>query len=247
MSLTKEALEFLTNNGIKPEERVAFIEDIPYVIDCEGIAPRVDPGAYTAKQSLGLNTLSSLVDYVKSKLDRESDRLILTIKDERTVLLEGQLEVDGSRECLAEVNAIIPAFNFDYFYHSEEFNIKLQSIFTDSSDREILLKVVGNISEDSVKTVGDDGVSQAVTINQGVASKVDVKVPNPVTLAPYRTFNEVAQPESKFVFRMKEGPRCALFEADGGIWRNVAIKNIKNYFEKSLKAEISNGKITILA
>lgn len=46
---------------------------------------------------------------------------------------------------------------------------------------------------------------------------------------------------------MKEGPRCALFEADGGIWRNEAIKNIKAYFEKSLKTEISNGKITILA
>lgn len=247
MSLTEEALSFLTNNGIEPESRVVFIEEIPYVIDSDGAAHRVDPVAYTAKQSLNLNTLSSLVDYIKSELDRKDDRLILTVKDEQTVFLEGQLEVNGSRERLAEVNAIVPAFNFDYFYHSEEFNIKLQSIFTDSSDRRILLKVVGNISEDSVKTVGDDGVSQAVTINQGVASKVDVKVPNPVTLAPYRTFNEVEQPESKFVFRMKEGPRCALFEADGGIWRNEAIQNIKSYFEKSLKVEISNGKITILA
>lgn len=247
MSLTEEALSFLTNNGIEPESRVVFIEEIPYVIDSDGAAHRVDPVAYTAKQSLNLNTLSSLVDYIKSELDRKDDRLILTVKDEQTVFLEGQLEVDGSRERLAEVNAIVPAFNFDYFYHSEEFNIKLQSVFTNSKDCELLLKVVGNISEDSVKTVGDDGVSQAVTINQGVASKVDVKVPNPVTLAPYRTFNEVEQPESKFVFRMKEGPRCALFEADGGIWRNEAIKNIKAYFEKSLKTEISNGKITILA
>lgn len=247
MSLTEEALSFLTNNGIEPESRVVFIEEIPYVIDSDGAAHRVDPVAYTAKQSLNLNTLSSLVDYIKSELDRKDDRLILTVKDEQTVFLEGQLEVNGSRERLAEVNAIVPAFNFDYFYHSEEFNIKLQSIFTDSSDRGILLKVVGNISEDSVKTVGDDGVSQAVTINQGVASKIDVKVPNPVTLAPYRTFNEVEQPESKFVFRMKEGPRCALFEADGGIWRNEAIQNIKSYFENSLKVEISNGKITILA
>lgn len=247
MSLTEEALSFLTNNGIEPESRVVFIEEIPYVIDSEGTAHRVDPVAYTAKQSLNLNTLSSLVDYITSKLDRENDRLILTIKDEQTVFLEGQLEVDGSREQLAKVDAIVPAFNFDWFYDSEEFNIKLQSIFTDNKDREILLKVVGNISEDAVKTVGDDGVSQAVTINQGVASKVDVKVPNPVTLAPYRTFNEVAQPESKFVFRMKEGPRCALFEADGGVWRNKAIQNIKEYFEKALQAEIQSGKITILA
>ena len=247
MSLTEEALSFLTNNGIEPESRVVFIEGIPYVIDSEGTAHRVDPVAYTAKQSLNLNTLSSLVDYIKSELDRKDDRLILTVKDEQTVFLEGQLEVNGSRERLAKVDAIVPAFNFDWFYDSEEFNIKLQSIFTDNKDREILLKVVGNISEDAVKTVGDDGVSQAVTINQGIASKVDVKVPNPVTLAPYRTFNEVAQPESKFVFRMKEGPRCALFEADGGVWRNKAIQNIKEYFEKALQAEIQSGKITILA
>lgn len=247
MDLTKEALEFLANNGIEPNNRVVFIEEIPYVIDSEGVAHRIDPVVYNAKHCLELNTLSSLVDYITSKLDRENDRLILTIKDEQTVFLEGQLEVDGSREQLAKVDAIVPSFNFDWFYDSEEFNIKLQSIFTDNKDREILLKVVGNISEDAVKTVGDDGVSQAVTINQGIASKVDVKVPNPVTLAPYRTFNEVAQPESKFVFRMKEGPRCALFEADGGVWRNKAIQNIKEYFEKALQAEIQSGKITILA
>lgn len=247
MDLTKEALEFLANNGIEPNNRVVFIEEIPYVVDADGVARRIDPVVYNAQNCLELNTLSSLVDYITSKLDRENDRLILTIKDEQTVFLEGQLEIDGSRERLAEVDAIVPSFNFDYFYHSEEFNIKLQSIFTDNKDRGILLKVVGNISEDAVKTVGDDGVSQAVTINQGIASKVDVKVPNPVTLAPYRTFNEVAQPESKFVFRMKEGPRCALFEADGGVWRNKAIQNIKEYFEKALQAEIQSGKITILA
>lgn len=247
MDLTKEALEFLANNGIEPNNRVVFIEEIPYVVDADGVARRIDPVVYNAQNCLELNTLSSLVDYITSKLDRENDRLILTIKDEQTVFLEGQLEVDGSREQLAKVDAIVPSFNFDWFYDSEEFNIKLQSIFTDNKDREILLKVVGNISEDAVKTVGDDGVSQAVTINQGIASKVDVKVPNPVTLAPYRTFNEVAQPESKFVFRMKEGPRCALFEADGGVWRNKAIQNIKEYFEKALQAEIQSGKITILA
>jgi len=63
----------------------------------------------------------------------------------------------------------------------------------------------------------------------------NIKVPNPVVLAPFRTFREIAQPESKFVFRMQQGPRCALFEADGGAWRLEAMKRSKAYLEEELE------------
>lgn len=65
---------------------------------------------------------------------------------------------------------------------------------------------------------------------------VDAKVPNPVKLRPYRTFHEVEQPASDFIFRMKSerGISCALFEADGGAWENAAMANIKNYLEFEL-------------
>ena len=49
----------------------------------------------------------------------------------------------------------------------EDFNVALQSIFVKNPDREILLKVVGNLKEDNVKTTGDDGVSQAVYYRTG--------------------------------------------------------------------------------
>ncbi|MNW60692.1 hypothetical protein D3C74_386970 [compost metagenome] len=70
------------------------------------------------------------------------------------------------------------------------------------------------------------GMTQSVVAKTGVATVEDVKVPNPVLLAPYRTFVEVEQPESSFVFRMKDGPSAALFEADGGAWRNDVIANV---------------------
>ena len=56
-------------------------------------------------------------------------------------------------------------------------------------------------------------------------------------LRPYRTFTEVVQPASDFIFRMKEdrGITCALFEADGGAWKNAAMKNIKEYLEFELE------------
>ena len=71
----------------------------------------------------------------------------------------------------------------------------------------------------------------------GIASKSDAVVPNPVKLRPYRTFVEVEQPVSEFVFRMKDnnGITCALFEADGGAWKNTAMRNIKNYLESELE------------
>lgn len=60
---------------------------------------------------------------------------------------------------------------------------------------------------------------------------------------PYRTFTEVAQPMSNFIFRVKDNDRygvtCALFEADGGAWKNEAKANIKAHLEKEL-ADVSN-------
>ena len=118
----------------------------------------------------------------------------------------------------------------------------LQSSFTDSGDKEVLQKYTGLVRDEAVKETGDDGISQAVTIKTGVASVGQAVVPNPVTLAPYRTFPEVDQPLSKFIFRMQEGPKAAIFEADGGAWRNQAIKNIKEYLEKELEG-LENIKI----
>jgi hypothetical protein len=68
-----------------------------------------------------------------------------------------------------------------------------------------------------------------------------------VVLAPYRTFVEVTQPESDFVFRMQNGPRCALFEADGGAWKLTAMRHIKEYLQAALEKEIQEGKIVIIS
>nr|ABP73607.1 hypothetical protein [Bacillus thuringiensis] len=80
-----------------------------------------------------------------------------------------------------------------------------------------------------------------------LATVDEVAVPNPVSLQPYRTFVEVAQPESDFIFRMKDGPRCSLYEADGGAWKLEAIKNIKEYLNAELADEIENKKVFIIA
>ena len=249
MTMTKEAIQYLMEQGIKPENRlINFDNDERWIlVDAAGQGKEILPRVFTAEEPLRINTLSGLVDYIKSNLERETKQLIVHVKNEATVSVKGLLEINGERETLAVAQAIIPTFNFDCFMDTETFNIALQSKFVNNKDCGILLKVVGNIAEENVKTTGDDGVSQAVTINQGVASKADVRVPNPVNLSPYRTFLEVEQPESQFIFRMKDGPRCAIFEADGGAWRNQAITNIREYLKNELSEEIDSSRITILA
>ena len=85
----------------------------------------------------------------------------------------------------------------------------------------------------------------------GITTKDNVLVPNPVNLIPYRTFLEVEQPASDFVFRVSEGrggaPVSKLVAADGGVWKSQAVANVKAYLMEALKDIPNRDKITIIA
>lgn len=134
------------------------------------------------------------------------------------------------------------SFQFGKFYDQESFVIGLQSLFLPSPARAEVLKVIGTIRENQVREFGDDGVTQSVSAKAGIALVSEIPVPNPVVLAPYRTFREIEQPESPFILRVKPGqngkPECALFEADGGFWKLIAIREITEFLSKRVKLTI---------
>jgi hypothetical protein len=196
--------------------------------------------------TLEVNSLSGLVGFLKSKFDGD-EKLLVHVETPTLVTVSSVLNEDSNRKELIKSKALLPNFTFDRFHDTEDFNIRLQSCFVKNEDRDIMLQVVGNIREEKVNTIGDDGVSQSVTAKIGVATLSQVQVPNPVSLAPYRTFVEVQQPESNFVFRMQNGPKCALFEADGGAWKLEAMKRIEAYLDEALKVEIEARKIVVIA
>lgn len=250
--MIKKAIEYLNELTIRPDDRVVEIIDShgvnrTFLIDGDGGSKEVKPIINRAEEPLLVQTLTGLVGYIKANMERQYQNFYLQVLDERTVQLKGTLDNFGGRETLVIANAIVPDFRYGYFHDVEELVIAFQSKFTKTADRDLLLKVVGNVKEENVRKTGDNGVAQAVTIKTGIASADDVIVPNPVTLAPYRTFLEVEQPASSFIFRMKDGPSGAIFEADGGAWRNLAIDNVRTYLEKELFDEIESGKITIIA
>ena len=150
-----------------------------------------------------------------------------------------------------DTNAQVPEFRYGSYMDHESFLIALQSKFIPNDDRELLMKFAGTVENGSLAQYGDDGVTQKATIKTGIASKGDVIVPNPVTLRPFRTFVEVEQPESAFVFRMREGGRgdieCAIFEADGGAWKNAAMKGIKEYLQYELNEVVGETSFTVIS
>ena len=114
--------------------------------------------------------------------------------------------------------------------------IAVQSNFATTPDLEAIMKFAGNVEQKNNTTYSDDGRTQMATMNVGVASKADVIVPNPVDLVPFRTFQEVKQPHSQFVFRLSDQgkPAFKIVEAEGGIWKNEAVDSIKEYFRAAL-------------
>lgn len=231
----REALEYLVSLGA------------PEILDIEGYKYsnkqlfRVDE---PSPDALKATTLSAMVEYIKSGMDDKcSDQLLIHIISPTKVALLSELRFDKSRETYMICDAMLPNnIVFNNFLDTEKFNIMMQSSFIDTDDKEAILKVTGSIQDGEVSTYGDDGVSQTVTIKTGPAKVGTALVPNPAILAPYRSFSEIKQPDSKFIFRMKSGPTAALFEADGGAWRCEVMNSIAEYFSGEL-AEYGNIKI----
>lgn len=238
--MLKEALQYLIQLGTV--ETTSIGESV-YSTQKLHLVNELTPNA------LQVRSLSGLVDYLISNFDSDqlSEQKMVHIVSPTEVIAFSTFNRDYERNEYIKASAMLPSFSFDRWYKSEEFNIKLQSAFVQNDDRNIMLQVVGNIREENVRQVGDDGISQAVQAKVGVATVATVQVPNPVILAPYRTFVEVDQPESEFIFRMQNGPQCALFEADGGAWKLSAMRNIKEYLQAALESEIKDGKIVIIA
>ena len=189
-------------------------------------------------ESIEMSTLTSLVDYIKGNIDTMAAHMIVQVKSPEKVYLFSQLDEDRKREYLVKVSAQVPDFDYNRFLEHEVFCINVQSKFVNDpdTDKDLILKFAGTVEQGSVAEYGDDGVTQKATVRTGITAKTDAIVPNPVKLRPFRTFMEVEQPVSEFIFRMSEGKgvTCALFEADGGAWKNAAMKSIKDYLEFEL-------------
>lgn len=194
------------------------------------------------QKALEVTALTSLKDYIESKVDEiDKSKILLHVKSPTEVcIISGVFGEFKQRTLLMQAKAsTLPDIKFNTYLHSEPFNIQTQACFVDSFDRAKVLAFSGNAQHVISSGVSDDGVTQAVSVAAGVASKASKALPNPVTLQPFRTFLEVKQPASAFIFRASGGEEgkaimFGLWEADGGAWRMIAMQNIKNWLAKNI-------------
>lgn len=198
-------------------------------------------------EPLSVHTLTAIIDYITSGADEvaETDesmmrRFVIHAAEHDRVYLYRELNSDKARECLIEAELAAPPFPFGRWMDMETFIINLQTHFTPDGDRDSLIRLAGTVTTDQGITVADDGMTQQVTARSGISLVQQVSVPNPVQLAPFRTFTEIVQPVSPFVFRIRRDGdtiMAALFAADADAWKREAILSIRDYFY----AEIPDG------
>lgn len=208
--------------------------------------PRVEP--------IALTTLTGLASYVLGDGGKATDlpphdKLMAVVADPTEVRLVGHVGDEASnfrRMTWAEARPVdLCDFPFKHFMEPESFIIGLLSQFEDSSDRDGVVAMVQSIVDGAQVTIADDGVGQEVTTRRGAAFVNATRVPNPITLAPFRTFPEIDQPVSSFVLRMRSGratgesPTLALFPADGGRWRLIATQRIAEWLAENMSAVVA--------
>ncbi|MBZ2139994.1 hypothetical protein K1I73_06530 [Streptococcus gordonii] len=239
----KEALEYAVELRECGQEIVESSDGTEYYDSRKFSLTELNPKRYP--KTLELSTLTSLVDYLKTDLNKLKDqKLIVVVEKNDEVCVWSEDDEFEHRTLLVDVKARIPELTFGRFLSSEQFNIMLQSNFIDGNDRGALLEFASALKIENGAEIEDNGVSQVATVKTGVASLAKGKVPNPVDLRPYRTFTEVEQPSSKFVFRIDKNGQMALFEADGKRWVSDAVSRIADYLKKELSGE---KHITVLS
>ncbi len=201
-------------------------------------------------ETLVVRTLTGLVGFLKERFDNPHEieqSLLIHVKSPTEVQVLSALDVDRRRENLITAAASLEQFPYGRFQDSEKFIINVQSLIQRDLDAEAILQCAASIRIEGGADLKDDGISQTVTAKIGAGTVGAAEVPNPAELRPYRTFLEVEQPSSTFVFRINKDGDCALFEADGGIWKHTAMANIKEFLMDSLIEEIEAGYLSVIA
>ena len=247
---TPEAVRAKEEYLIKAGKQAQLAEDTPHVLEIDGHTYTAYRGNLQRVQTVKPDrpekpdvfdafSLGGLVDFIKADVDGlfqddEVRHIVRVVSTKRVEVLSPMRGFYKERDIVAKCDALVPNIQFDTYMDVDEFQIMIQSRFAESDNRAKVLLISGSLRTEQSGQIADDGVSQKVTINRGVATAENVTVKNPVVLKPLRTFYEVDQPESPFILRFDENARAALFEGDGGAWKLRAVDNIRAWLADKL-------------
>lgn len=199
-------------------------------------------------EKLTLTGLDSVCRLIRNEANDlfQADQILVQVESYNTVKVFTTLDGEMDRCWLYQCRADTPEAKTNRWLDHEEAVIQLQSMYIPNSDTAYLLQLLSSVSKDSKVTTLDNGVTQSVEARTGVALRGSVPVKPRVKLMPFRTFLEVAQPESEFILRLDSNGQINLIGADGGAWKLEAVRSIAAYFDEQLGDLVEAGRVVVL-
>ena len=228
--MLKEAIEKIEEMS----SPLVYTEDdhsyVLYADHTEELRPAID-----SPDTVWLNSLDALVQLVKKEQQDRQIFVSVTGHDEVDVYDSPSEDCRWKRNVLYNARAIdIPGWEPEVQMGFDQATVALMTRFQDGGDREYTLQLLSQITTGAKVTYTDNGVASTIVMQKGAALAQNMTIKPLVKLRPYRTFQEIEQPEGIFLIRISE--RGITFrEADGGMWKLTARNTAKAWLQEQLK------------
>lgn len=228
--MLKEAIEKIEEMS----SPLVYTEDdhsyVLYADHTEELRPAID-----SPETVRLNSLDALVQLVKKEQQDRQIFVSVTGHDEVDVYDSPSEDSRWKRNVLYNARAIdIPGWEPEVQMGFDQAAVALMTRFQDGGDREYTLTLLSQITTGAKVTYTDNGVASTIVTQRGAALAQNTTIKPLVKLRPYRTFQEIEQPEGIFLIRISE--RGITFrEADGGMWKLTARNTAKAWLQEQLQ------------
>ncbi len=238
--------EFIEHIQKTTQPIIQQIGSATFAVTADGEANEIRP-AIDHPDTLPLHSLDALVKLVRTEAAKVQTPLYITIPDHMTVRCFGQPDPGARyfRQVYYEAKATdVPGWGEKVQLGFEEAQIAMRTRFQETADTIYALKLLSDICCGAKVVYNDNGIATTVTTQKGVALQSNEQIRPIITLKPYRTFQEVEQPESIFLIRVNERG-ISFTEADGGMWKLKARQIVKAFLEEQLAEEVTSNGVYI--
>lgn len=228
--MLKEAIEKIEEMS----SPLVYTEDdhsyVLYADHTEELRPAID-----SPETVRLNSLDALVQLVKKEQTNNQIFVSVISHDEVEVYDSPREDSRWKRTVLYNARAVdIPGWEPEVQMGFDQAAVALMTRFQDGGDREYTLQLLSQITTGAKVTYTDNGVASTIVTQKGAALAQNTTIKPLVKLRPYRTFQEIEQPEGIFLIRISE--RGITFrEADGGMWKLTARNTAKAWLQEQLQ------------
>lgn len=196
----------------------------------------------------GLTSLEAMSSLIRTEaIDLYPAPIYITVPQCDAVECFTRVDTENryNRNVLYHAKAVdVPGWEPDTKLPFDQASVALQTRFQATDDRDYVLRLLSQLTCGAKVTYNDNGVAMTVVTQKGVALQGAENIRPLVRLKPYRTFQEIDQPESLFLIRVDERG-ISFIEADGGMWKLEARKTIKAYLVESLSDLIESGNVVV--